>query len=101
MGKRLDLQTLLETIPGAKKVYFQPPENLVIEYPCIVYMRDNVDTKFANNSPYRRTKRYQVTVIDRNPDSEIPDEVGGLPLCRFSRHFVNDNLHHDVFFLYF
>jgi hypothetical protein len=70
-------------------------------YPCIVYERDNADTIFANNSPYRYTKRYQVTVIERDPDSGIPGELAKLPMCTFSRHFTADNLHHDVFTLYF
>jgi len=41
-----------------------------------------------------------VTVIDRNPDSDIPDRVGDLPLTRRSSHFVADGLHHDVFTIY-
>lgn len=99
MAQRSDLQTLLETF--APNVYFQPPETLKITYPCIVYKRDNEYTEFADDLPYHRRKRYQVTVIDRDPDSGIPDKVGDLPLCRFARFFTADNLNHDVFNLYF
>jgi hypothetical protein len=70
-------------------------------YPCIVYQRDNAITDFADNIPYRYKKRYQVTVIDKNPDSDIPDKVAGLPMCTFYRFFVADNLNHDVYVLYF
>jgi hypothetical protein len=70
-------------------------------YPCIVYHRDTARSQFADNSPYRYTKHYQVTVIDRNPDSEIPDRVAHLPLCTHSRFFTADNLNHDVFSLYY
>lgn len=70
-------------------------------YPCIVYQRDNADTEFAGNNPYRLTQRYQVTIIDKNPDSEIPKKVAALPLCLFNRFFVADNLNHDVYHLYF
>jgi hypothetical protein len=101
MGQRLDLQTLLEGILGSRFVYFQPPANVQIQYPCIVYAKDSTDTRFADNSPYRHTKRYQVTVIDRNPDSEIPDKVAALPMTLFNRWFAADNLHHDVFNVYF
>jgi hypothetical protein len=38
MAPRLQLQTLLETL--TEHVYFQPPENLKVQYPCIVYQRD-------------------------------------------------------------
>lgn len=99
MGQRLQLQTLLKTL--AENVYFQPPSNISLVYPCIVYSRDYAETLFADNSPYRHTKRYQVTVIDRNPDSDIPDKVAKLPLSAYDRNFVVDNLNHDVFRLYF
>lgn len=74
---------------------------MAMQYPCIVYSRDSIDTEHADNGPYRQMKRYQVTVIDRNPDSDIPDKVSALPMCRSSRHFTSDNLHHDIFTLYF
>ena len=72
-----------------------------MNYPCIVYSRDYSSTQYADNSPYRRMKRYQVTVIDRNPDSEIPDRVENLQYCSFQRHFTANNLNHDIFQLYF
>ena len=101
MGQRLQLQTLLEELLGSRNVYFQPPANVQMEYPAIVYSRDDIDTVFAGNLPYRSVKRYQVTVIDRDPDSEIPMRVAALPMCVFSRHFKADNLNHDVYNLYF
>ena len=91
MAPRTELQTLLETL--AANVYFQPPANVAMAYPAIVYHRDDIRVAFADNSPYRLTKRYQVTVIERNPDSAIPDSVIMLPRCRFSRHFVANNLY--------
>ena len=52
-----------------------------MEYDCIVYERKLMKPTFANNQPYLLHDCYQVTLIYRNPDS--------------------DNLHHDVFTLYF
>lgn len=101
MGARTDLQTLLETTLGSSNVYFQPPANVQMQYPCIVYARDAADSKFADNKHYRYTKRYQVTIIDRDPDSLVPDTIAQLPLCSFQRFFTKDNLNHDVFNLYF
>ena len=98
---RLQIQSLLETTLGSEKVYFQPPSNVQMTYPCIVYHRDSADSKFADNNLYRYTKRYLVTVIDRNPDSTIPDKVAALPRCSFDRFYVADNLNHDVFIIYF
>ena len=97
MGSRLSLQSLLETILGTRNVYFQPPPSLMMSYPCIVYSRNDIVTKFGDNIPYVREKEYQVTVIDTNPDSLIPDKVGALPKCIFSRHYTAEGLNHDVF----
>lgn len=99
MGQRDDLQTLLESITPV--VYFQEPPSVNMQYPCIVYERDYKDTKFANGLPYAHRKRYQVTIMDTNPDSILPDQVAALPLCVFDRHFTANNLHHDVYKLYF
>jgi hypothetical protein len=99
MGQRLDLQTLLEGI--TTNVYFQPPTNIQLKYPCIVYKRDFADTEFADNAPYAYKWRYMVTVIDQNPDSEIPGKVAALPMTLFNRFYTVDNLNHDVFSIYF
>lgn len=101
MGQRLELHSLLCELLGTGYVYFQPPANVQMEYPAIVYSRDDVDSKFADNVPYRRTKRYTVMIIDRDPDSDIPDKIAALPLCTFDRHYVVENLNHDVYTLYF
>lgn len=99
MGRRQNLHDLLTTI--TEHVYFQPPANVQMEYPCIRYQRDNANTKFAGNAPYRYTQRYQVTIISRNPDNDILEKVAKLPMCEYQRYFTADNLNHDVFVLYF
>lgn len=101
MGQRADLHELLVDISGVAKVYFQPPETINLEYPCIIYKRDSALTRHGDNQPYNRYQRYQVTVIDRNPDSEIPSGVAQLPSCEFNRFFTADDLNHDVFTLFF
>lgn len=99
MAPRLQLQTLLESF--AEHVYFQPPTNVNLQYPCILYERDDAESEFANNANYRYTKRYLVTVIDRDPDSAVPDMLAALPLCTFNRFYTADDLNHDVFSLFF
>lgn len=101
MAPRIQLQNLLENILGTRNVYFQPPENVVMKYPAIVYQFDDADTLFADNTPYRYSKRYMVTHIDQDPDSPIPDEIAKLPMCRFSRAYAVDNLNHTVFNIFF
>ena len=99
MAPRLQLQSLLELITD--NVYFQPPTNIDLQYPCIIYERDSSRSEFAGNALYLHTKRYMVTVIDRNPDSSLPDKVEELPLCRFERFYTAENLNHHVFNLFF
>lgn len=96
---RSELQALLKTLTPT--VYFQPPNNTQISYPCIVYERSGEDVIYADNGPYRNTTKYTVTVIDRNPDSAIPKKVASLPLCAYDRFFTADDLNHDVYNLFF
>lgn len=99
MNDRIALHEKLVDILGSNYVYFQPPESIRMTYPCIVYQLDAIRTRHANDEPYTNTKRYQVTVIDKDPDSEIPDRMLSLPYCGFSRFFIHDNLNHWVFTL--
>jgi hypothetical protein len=101
MGQRLQLQALLASTAEIDNVYFQPPPTVQMEYPCIVYHRDYEMVNHANNAPYKRRKRYLITVIDRDPDSEIGDKIATLPLCVFDRFYTADNLNHDVYKLFF
>lgn len=111
MEKRYELQAILEQImlslhptklPDSKSanayhVYFQPDDNVGMIYPAIRYERDSVDARHANNQLYSRRKTYQVIIIDRNPDSRIPDAVARLPYTRFVSHYKQDGLNHDVY----
>jgi hypothetical protein len=99
MAPRQQLHDILKAITD--NVYFQPPENVALEYPCIIYNRDFIETKFADNEPFSLTKRYMVTVIDRNPDSDIPDKVALLPMSTFNRFYTADGLNHDVYQVFF
>ena len=101
MNRRLDLQALLVSILGSSNVYFQPPPNVRMKYPAIVYKRDGSNTIHADNRPYRDKTRYQVTIIDHDPDSKVRDKVAELPLCSYDRFYTADNLNHDVFTLFF
>lgn len=100
MKTRLELQTKLEEILGARRVYFQPPASVKMSYPAIVYSRSNIENTHANNEVYGQNDRYEIIVIDKNPDSVIVRKVSRLPRCGFVRHYVADNFNHDVFNLY-
>ena len=101
MDQRLKLQELLEGILGTDAVYFQPGRNITMEYPCIVYNVDDLNTNWANNLAYKQDVEYQVVVIHRDPDNEVWREVGRLPKSSFNRAEIVENLNHYYFSLYF
>ena len=96
-NSRIKLQNILEEILGSRNVYFQPPENIKMKYPAIVYTRSDIKNTYADNEVYKQDNVYQITVIDTNPDSDIVKKISKLPMCRYNRNFKSDNLNHDVF----
>ena len=97
MGSRLKLQEELETLLGTRNVYFQPPPSLKMKFPCIVYERARINTRFADNDPYKLDNVYYVTYIDTDPDADIPTKLAHFHMSVFQRHYVSDNKYHDQF----
>ena len=102
MASRLNLHEELCVLLRTRNVYFNSPSSVQMKYPCIRYSRSNVDVARANNSIYRNTNRYEITVIDKDPDSDIPDRIlRHFEMCSFDRGYVADNLNHFVLTLYY
>lgn len=109
LERRTLLQTELEGYFSAdprvedpsEHVSFQPDESSVILYPHIVYSRDPAYKTHADNIRYLHTDKYEMTYIDRKPDSPVFDELEKRPYCLHKASFVEDGLHHDVFDLYY
>ena len=94
---RRELHEMLVSILGSRNVYFQPPESLTLKYPCIVYERSDIKNTPASDDVYLQHYTYEITVIDSNPDSDIPQKLSQRIPCRFVRHFATSGLNHDVF----
>lgn len=103
MGRtRQDLQKILETLLGSRNVYYQPPENLKLKYPCIIFSRGRSDIFRADNRAYVTTKRYDIIVINTKTDSTISDKlVAELPMCTYNRSYNQNNLYYEALTLYF
>ena len=101
MGTRQDLQNLFEEILGSKYVYYQPPESIKLQYPCIIYSLADIYTRNADDRHYSMQKVYNVSVISRDPDNTIAESILELPKTRFDRRYVADNLYHDILTLYY
>ena len=93
MGTRLELHDeLLVFLPN---VYYQPPSGLKMVYPCIVYNRSGKTREHANNDIYLQNQEYQVTVIDKNPDSNIADRIEEhFDYAAINQYYTVDNLNH-------
>lgn len=101
MDRRLLFHEVLCDVLGSRNVYFQPPSSIKMNYPAIVYSRDVIGNKYANNGVYLSQMRYSVTVIDKDPDSPIVGKVASLPTSKHNRHYEKDNLNHDVYTIFF
>ena len=114
MERRSDLliQELSELL-GTDEVYFQPSSDAGtadgepyiftgINYPCFIVDRTTAYQPKANNHLYLLRPGFQVTYINRDePDPEMVRTVlEHFPHSSYDRHFIADNLHHDVFMIY-
>lgn len=101
MATRLELHEVLCELLGSRNVYYQPPESVKMEYPAIVYSRNNIKSTFANDAAYSFSRSYEVIVIDRRPDNPVVDKILALPYSSFNRNYTSDGLVHDALTLYF
>lgn len=95
---RSDFHKRLESL--GCRAYFQPPSNVSMGYPCIVYELDRFVKKRADDSTYLKTWRYQVKLITKNPDDPLVDALASLVHSEFERHYTIDTLNHFVFNIY-
>ena len=101
VDKRLLLHNKLKELIENDNVYYRPPENLKMQYPCIRYKRDKILSEHADNFAYRNANRYQIIVIDKKPDNPVIEKLLELPMCSFSAHYETDGLNHDVLSIYY
>lgn len=73
-----------------------------MEYPAIKYTREHISISSATNSQdYINNNKYQLIVISRKPDNPVIDKLLTLPYCSYDRHYIADNLHHDILTIYY
>ena len=103
MESRLRLDAKLREILGSGNVYFQPPESVKMQYPCIVYELSDMPTEKADNQLYIINDRYTITLIHRDPDNDLKKKIllELQPYCELDRVFTSANLYHYVYNLYY
>lgn len=85
---------------GDRHTYFNPPSGVKMKYPAIRYSLAGIHRKFANDGSYHMVPSWEITLIDRNPDSEYVKKILQIPYCRFDRPYIADNLNHWTFTIY-
>ena len=88
-------------ILGSRNVYFDPPSNIHLNYPCIIYKRIASEARRADNLRYINWYPYDVQIISKDPEFELFDTfLSHFDAGREGAPFVSDNLHHSNFTIY-
>ena len=95
-----DLLHLLQQAVKHNRVYFQPPENLKIGYPAIVFHLSKIEVNHASDVPYKGAREYSVTLITKEPEPDAIDEILEIPYSSLDQTFVSDGMNHFVFSVY-
>lgn len=83
-------------------VYFQPPSNIRMVYPCIVYNKESKFKNYGNDSPYINKQEYQITLIEKTPESNIADNIEKhFQYCKINQYYTFDNLCHVKLSLFY
>lgn len=99
---RLVLHEKLCSLLGSRNVYYQPPANIRMKYPCIVYSSHPVYKFRADNVRYLAWYQYKVQIIAHDPEFPLFDTFpDNFTYCAESApRFAQDNLNHANYTLY-
>lgn len=95
-----DLLHLLQKAVDHNRVYFQPPENLKIGYPAVVFHLSKIKHDHADDVPYKGAREYSVTLITKEPEPEVLDEILKIPYTTLDTTYISDGMNHFVFTTY-
>ena len=95
-----DLLHLLQQVVQHNRVYFQPPENLKIGYPAVVFHLSKIEIDRASDVPYKGAKEYSVTLITKDPEPDVIDEILKIPYSSLDATYISDGMNHFVFTVY-
>ena len=99
--KRLELHALLVRLLGSSNVYHQPPENLALRFPAIIYERVDYAVEYADDRPYHSVRQWQVSVVSQEPTHPVVDKFMELLTAVFKTRYVVSGMQHDVVTIYY
>lgn len=95
-----DLLHLLRKAVDHDRVYFQPPENLKLGYPAIVFHLTKIKVDHADDVPYKGAREYMITLISRDPEPDALEEILKIPYTTLDSTYISDGMNHFVFTSY-
>lgn len=99
---RLKLHKELKELLGNANVYFQPPENVKIKYPCIIYSKNAPRTRSSENKTYLVFDYYEIQLIEREAETDMDAKMlDHFSMIRVGRKYVYENLYHTTYSLYY
>ena len=101
-SRRLELHEKLCEMLGSRNVYFQPPETVKLEYPCIIYSRGMDESVYADNMNYLVYSCWEIQIIAKDPTFELFDTfTSKWQYVRKKASFAADNLNHANYTLFY
>lgn len=95
-----DLLHLLQKAVANNRVYFQPPENLKLEYPVVVFHLTKIKVDHADDAPYKGAREYVVTLITKDPEPDALEKILKIPYTTLDSTYQSDGMNHFVFTIY-
>jgi hypothetical protein len=101
MKSRVDLHDRLVSILGSNQVYFQPPSNVQMKYPAIVYELSGDYSAKADNRRYTVYDKYTITHIFKSLNNEKKNEIlDAFKYVEYDRRLIADGLYQDIYTIY-
>lgn len=82
-------------------VYFQPPPNIKLKYPCIVYKQAGDSKQYADNIGYIYKRQWMVTCMNQSPFDKASERLALWPMCEFNRAYASNGINHTVYYIYY
>jgi len=101
MLKRVDIQEKFKFLLGSNNVYYQPPANLKMKYPAIVYSLDGLDVKRFDNTRLINKNCFSVTHIYRNESENLVETMlMNFEYISFDNRSIVDGIYNDHYTIY-
>lgn len=100
MKTRLELHNTLISTTGINNIYYNPPENIKMNYPCIRYKRVDVTSKKADDIKYIVHDRYELVIISSKNNDDIVNKLLSIKYMEYDRSMIINGLFHDYMTIY-